>query len=148
MSIPQEVLGKLLPLVQEFEGCRLEAYQDPRGTWTVGWGHTGPEVLPGLVWTQAQADSTLATDLGSHYNALRNCSPTVVRLSAGRQAALTDFVYNEGIGHYEHSTLRSAVDSGAWLAVRTQLGKWIYVAGQKSAGLSRRRDREIALIDA
>ncbi len=36
-------------LVQGAEGLRLTAYPDP-GTggapWTVGWGHTGPEVGP------------------------------------------------------------------------------------------------------
>ena len=36
-------------LTEQFESCRLVAYQDIRGIWTCGWGHTGPEVVEGLV---------------------------------------------------------------------------------------------------
>ena len=31
-------------LTRSFEGLRLEAYQDSAGIWTIGYGHTGPEV--------------------------------------------------------------------------------------------------------
>ena len=43
-----------LALTEGFESCRLTAYQDLKGIWTIGWGHTGPEVVEGLVWTQNQ----------------------------------------------------------------------------------------------
>ena len=46
---------KGLVLTKSFEQCRLTAYQDPLGIWTIGWGHTGPEVVSGLTWTQALA---------------------------------------------------------------------------------------------
>ena len=29
-----------LKLIEEFEGCRLTAYQDVVGVWTIGYGHT------------------------------------------------------------------------------------------------------------
>jgi GH24 family phage-related lysozyme (muramidase) len=29
-----------LTLLKQFEGCRLDAYQDGAGVWTVGYGHT------------------------------------------------------------------------------------------------------------
>lgn len=147
MSIPAEVLVILDPLVKSFESCRLEAYQDGGGIWTIGWGHTGTEVTPKLVWTQAQADSTLAADLAQNYVALLQCSPTLAKTSAGRQSALTDFVYNLGIGRYMHSTLRSAVDCGAWQAVKFQLAKWDHGGGVVVPGLARRRKAEITLID-
>jgi ABC-type branched-subunit amino acid transport system substrate-binding protein len=50
-------------LIQQFEGLRLKAYQDAVGVWTIGYGHTGPDVTPGLVISQAQADALLARDL-------------------------------------------------------------------------------------
>nr|WP_205208480.1 hypothetical protein [Chromobacterium haemolyticum] len=43
-----------IKLIQQFEGLRLKAYQDAVGVWTIGYGHTGPDVTPGLVITQAQ----------------------------------------------------------------------------------------------
>ena len=33
-----------IALIKEFEGCKLEAYPDFGGIWTIGYGHTGPGV--------------------------------------------------------------------------------------------------------
>ena len=42
-----------LEVLKYFESCHLEAYPDPGSAdgkpWTIGWGHTGPEVTKGLV---------------------------------------------------------------------------------------------------
>ena len=48
-----------LQLIKAHEGCRLKSYPDPGSggdPWTIGYGHTGPEVVPGLTITQEQAD--------------------------------------------------------------------------------------------
>jgi len=42
-------------LTEGFEGCRLTAYQDVAGVWTIGYGTTGPDVVEGLVITQDEA---------------------------------------------------------------------------------------------
>ena len=49
-------------LVATFEGLRLQPYQDVGGVWTVCYGHTGPDVVPGdvgyaLAATVAQGDA-------------------------------------------------------------------------------------------
>ena len=49
--------SKGLALTQQFEGCRLTAYQDQVGVWTIGYGHTGPDVTPGLTITEEQSKS-------------------------------------------------------------------------------------------
>jgi len=46
------------------EEKRNVAYLDPVGIWTIGYGHTGPEVVEGLVWTDEQCDEALKRDLG------------------------------------------------------------------------------------
>ncbi len=40
------------------EGKRNEAYLDTAEppVWTIGYGHTGPEVHEGLVWTDEQVE--------------------------------------------------------------------------------------------
>lgn len=48
--------GKLLP------GAAREAYDDGGGVWTIGWGHTGRDVRPGLRWTQLRCDAALMDD--------------------------------------------------------------------------------------
>jgi len=45
-----------LDLIKSFESLRLRAYRDPVGIWTVGYGHTGPDVYPGLEISKAEAE--------------------------------------------------------------------------------------------
>ncbi len=52
-----------LALTKQFEGLELKAYQDSVGVWTIGYGHTGTDVKPGLVITEAQASVLLAADV-------------------------------------------------------------------------------------
>ncbi len=49
---------------KRLEACRFHAFQDSGGVWTIGYGHTGPDVYEGLVWTQEQCDAALRKDLG------------------------------------------------------------------------------------
>ncbi len=50
-------------MIETFEGVRLSAYQDVRGIWTIGVGHTGKDVHEGLTITRAEADNLLQMDL-------------------------------------------------------------------------------------
>ena len=36
-----------LEAIKDFEGLRLEAYKDPAGVLTIGYGHTGSDVFEG-----------------------------------------------------------------------------------------------------
>ena len=50
-----------LSLIKRFEGCRLTAYQDSIGIWTIGYGHTSG-VAKGQTITQIQADRYLKAE--------------------------------------------------------------------------------------
>ena len=50
-------------LIKSFEGCELKAYVCPAGVLTIGYGHTGPDVTPGMKITQAEAERLLKQDL-------------------------------------------------------------------------------------
>ena len=50
-------------LLRTFESCRLQAYQDVVGIWTVGYGHTGQDVKPGMVISQDMAEQLFQTDI-------------------------------------------------------------------------------------
>ena len=57
-----------LQLIKSWEGCRLCAYPDPASggaPWTIGYGHTGPEVHQGLAISQQQAEAWLAEDIAT-----------------------------------------------------------------------------------
>jgi lysozyme len=133
-------------LIKEFEGCVLHAYPDP-GTggapWTIGYGHTGPDVRPGLTWTQVQADAALQHDLTKFelgVNALitRN-------LTSNQFSALVSFAYNVGIGALKDSTLLRDVNAGNFDAAKYQFGEWVNGANGPLPGLVRRRAAEAEL---
>jgi len=87
-----------LSLIKFHEGCRLVAYKDTRGIWTIGYGHTGPEVIEGLVWTQEQADAALYAEVAL---ALARAVADLGQdawdaLDPVRQAVLVDMAYELG----------------------------------------------------
>src|ERR1700684_75545 len=49
-------------VTEQFEGLSLTAYQDSRGVWTIGYGHTAG-VTEGMTCTQAQAGAWLTEDI-------------------------------------------------------------------------------------
>lgn len=52
--------------IDDAEECKLVAYLDSLGFWTIGWGHLIPAGVDphGLVWTQEQADAQRDKDVG------------------------------------------------------------------------------------
>ncbi len=50
-------------LIKEWEGLVMTAEQDIAGVLTIGWGHTGSDVYPGLTITQDRAQQLLDNDL-------------------------------------------------------------------------------------
>ena len=126
-----------LALTEGFESCRLTAYQDLKGIWTIGWGHTGPEVVEGLVWTQNQADMALAEDM--NYAERMVNSMVTVELTQGQYDALVDFAFNLGCNAEKGSTLLKLVNEGDMDAAANEFEKWDHASGQVVAGLLRRR---------
>jgi lysozyme len=64
--------------------------------WTIGYGHTGREVLEGLVWTEAQAREALDLDIARHNDALVGGLPWIVRLDPVRRRVLQNMVFSMG----------------------------------------------------
>ena len=134
-----------LGLTEQFESCRLTAYQDGRGIWTIGWGHTGPEVVEGLVWTQAQADAQLLKDV-SWAEANVNTHVTVP-LTQNEFDSLVDFTFNVGVGNFDGSTMFRLLNQNDLSGAALQFERWDKSAGVEVAGLLRRRQAEEALSD-
>lgn len=135
-----------ISVLKYFENCSLSAYPDPAtggAPWTIGWGHTGPEVVRGLVWTQAEADTQLLADLSSREMAV-SCAVTA-SINQGQFDALVDFAYNLGLGNFQHSTLLRLVNEGDMAGAISQFSRWNRAAGKPMRGLTRRRAAETAL---
>lgn len=84
--------------VKGAEGCELTAYRDSRGVLTIGWGHTGAEVVAGLTITPAQAISYLIVDLALAARRLATVvsDAAIQGLTEHEYAALLSFVFNLG----------------------------------------------------
>lgn len=80
------------------EGEKLCAYQDTLGVWTIGDGHTGPEVHKGLTETHAQAVAQLYTDAVSHAQAVVDKLPWVSDLGEVRRDVLFEMAFQLGAG--------------------------------------------------
>ena len=135
-------------LAAEFEGLRLEAYYDQAGFATIGYGHklsdsVNVDLTQFESISEAQADSLLAIDMATAFECLETY--VTVNLEWNQLAALADFVYNEGCGHFEHSTLRAELNAGNRHHVPDQLLRWDIAGGEVNEGLERRREAEIEL---
>lgn len=129
--------------IEAHEGCRLTAYRDGAGIWTIGYGHTNG-VVPGMTINQTQADAFLAADLG----AVERCLAGTVRvpLTQNQFDALACFIFNIGGGAFASSTLLRLLNTGDARGAANQFGRWIHdAAGSVEPGLVTRRADERAL---
>lgn len=135
-----------LELIKRFEKCRLEAYQDSVGVWTIGWGHTR-HVVEGLTCDQAQADAWLNDDLENAVLAVNSSLAPVAaaHLSQSKFDALVAFTFNVGVGAEAHSTLLRYVNALNFGQAADEFLKWNHAGGKVIAGLTARREAERAL---
>jgi lysozyme len=138
--------NKGIELIKRFEGLRLKAYQDSRGTWTIGYGHTGG-VKSGDTITEQEAVELLARDLKTAEDAVNEQN---LSLSQNQFDALVSFVFNVGTGNFRSSTLlKKAKANPDDPTIRNEFLKWnkarINGTLKPLTGLTRRRAAEADL---
>ena len=129
--------------IKEFEGCRLQAYQDAAGVWTIGYGHTY-NVRQGDKISQQYADMLLQEDIEHverHLIALHD--PEVGCWTKAQLDAVVCFAFNVGIQRWRTSTLRRYImqDKPAQKIVEEWM-HWRYAGGKELPGLVKRREWE------
>ena len=131
-----------LNLIKAFEGLYLEAYQDPVGIWTIGYGHI-QGVTEGMKITLAQAEELLRQDLARYETAVQDA--VEVTINEDQFSALTSFCFNLGAGSLFRSTLLKLLNQGKIAEAANEFPRWDKAGGQPLLGLSRRRRAERAL---
>lgn len=135
-------------LMHEFEECRLKAYPDPGSRdgkpWTIGWGSTGPDIGPGTVWTQAQADERFASDVAKFADKV-SAALSGARTTQHQFDAMVSFAYNVGVAAFSSSTLLKKHKAGDYAGSKAEFARWNKNDGKVMAGLTRRRAAEAAL---
>ena len=135
-----------LALIKRFEGCRLKAYK-PVPTekyWTIGWGHSGPDVREGQTITQMEADAMLLSDCQRFADAVDDpaCCPLTARLNANQRDAQISFTYNSGTG-----CLKTLCRGRTLAQICGAMALYDKSNGKPLAGLTRRRRAEQELFN-
>lgn len=127
-------------LVEKYEGRRLESYRCPAGKWTIGVGHTGPDVLPNMAITDAYCDALLSADLEEAERCIAGC--VKVRLSQNQFDALASLCFNIGCPAFARSTLVRCLNAQRFGRAADEFPRWCHSGGQVLPGLIRRRNAE------
>ncbi|KAF4513807.1 UNVERIFIED_CONTAM: hypothetical protein B566_EDAN011729 [Ephemera danica] len=143
MATPSKVSDNGIELLKKFEGCKTTAYKGSDNVWTIGYGHTGPEVVEGLKITQQQATDYLKSDLTKFENIVSGALNKPV--NQNQFDALVVFSYNIGGTAFKNSTALEMINAGKYDAVPEAMEKWNKVKGVVSQGLQNRRAAEVDL---
>lgn len=134
-----------LELLKKLEGCRLHAYQDQAGVWTIGYGHT-KDVHAGDVWTQEQCDQAIVVDAELRVAGVREQLGRI-ELKDNQFSALVIFAFNVGLVALHGSTAMRDIKAGSLSAVPAALALWNKIHDRSgvpvvNAGLVARREAE------
>lgn len=134
-------------LIRYFEGEKLSAYKDVGGTWSIGVGHTGPDVVPGRVITQPESDRIFIYDLQRFEQAVLKV--VTVRIHQHQFDGLVSLSFNIGAHAFAQSTLLRLLNERSMDAAADEFLRWnkATVNGKKVviSGLKKRRKAERAL---
>lgn len=153
-----------------FEQCKLRAYPDPGSAlfnalrragidpyaltsvpkhlahlsgkpWTIGWGDASPDVVPGMVIGQAEADRRYARRMSTEFEPAARAAVTV-DLSQCQFDALVSIFYNAGVDALRKSTLVRVLNLGDFARAAAEFPRWNKSGGVVLKGLQRRREAE------
>lgn len=131
-------------IIKKHEGLRLEAYRDPVGVWTIGWGHTHT-AKPGMKISLDEAINLLARDIAWAENAVKQ--NVTIKLNQNQFDALVSFVFNVGERAFMRSSLLRRLNEGNYTDAANELLRWKHAGGRVLPGLVKRRaaERELFL---
>lgn len=132
---------KAFEQLKKFEGCRLEAYRDPVGILTIGYGHT-MGVYHGMTITQETAEEYLVDTIES-MEAVMEDIPGLKSLPPNKWDAVVSLAYNIGLGNFKKSTLLKKLQKNPDNpTIFQEFLRWDKAKGKKLEGLVKRRKWE------
>ena len=118
----------------------LAAYPDPGGVYTIGFGHTGPDVYEGLSCTVAEAVAWLAHDIAHAEHELDLNLPWWRTLNDPRQDVLVQMCFNLGIGgllEFHHMLADCQLSDWNGAAAEMLASEWSVQVGNRAKVLSK-----------
>jgi lysozyme len=136
-------LGVVTAYLRQWEGVRLESYQDSAGVWTIGVGHTRT-AAPGMRISSTAADQLLIEDL----QWVDECMGRTIKVEISRpqKAAIASLIFNIGAAAWRSSTALKRLNAGDFDGCAEAMTWWnkVTINGQKVVlpGLAKRREEE------
>lgn len=135
--------------MKQWEGLKLNAYRCPAGVLTIGYGHTGNDVVAGLKITRERAEELFESDIAKFERTLDKQinADKVQTLTQGQYDALLSFAYNVGMANLKSSTLWRKVKANPNDAsIGNEFRRWVWATTSKGKvqlpGLIKRRAKE------
>ena len=131
-----------LSLIVQFEGFRPDAYLDPVGVVTIGFGFIRG-VKMGDKMTIAEARDRLKHEIVEYeQGVLAACTR---KPNQNQFDAFVCFAFNVGVGGFKKSSVLKAHNRGDYQAAARAFGMWVKAGGKVFTGLTRRRAAEASL---
>jgi lysozyme len=142
----RQITSAGLALIARNEGCRLTAYQDVAGVWTICTGHTPSH--QGQVCTMTQCQALLAADVGWAEAAVDGATHDVATTDPAF-SAMVSFCFNVGVNAFRSSSVLRLHRLGDHTGAADDFLLWdkAHIRGQLVIvpGLLARREEERAM---
>lgn len=137
-----------LDLIKQYEGCKLTAYQDIVGIWTIGYGTTamaglGIEPAKGMTITHERAEDLLRQGVDKFANTVDAMITT--KVNQNQRGACVALAYNVGSTAFAKSTVLRELNAGHFDKAAAAFRMWNKAGGEVIQGLVNRREAEIKL---
>lgn len=140
-SGPKAVSQACIDCIKRNEGCKLTAYQDVVGVWTIGFGDT-LGVKPGMRITQAQAEASLMNRLANEFTSGVLLALGGARVTQSQLDAMVSLSWNIGVGAFKGSTVCKRHRLGDYTGAADAFLSWNKAGGKVLSALVRRRQEE------
>lgn len=136
-----KIVDLAVDLITQFEGFCSIPYICPAGKRTIGYGEIMTPKDKRKKITKEEGKVFVRRRAEEIYEQLQKLLP--FGLEENQYVALISFIYNIGIGAFEHSTLlKKMLNNSPNNLLRTEWMKWVHSNGKVLKGLTIRRAKE------
>jgi lysozyme len=129
-------------LIKDSETLVLKAYRCPAGVLTIGFGHTGPDVVEGEEIDRATAEALFRRDAARFEAFVDKTCPSA---NEGQFGAMVSLSFNIGEAAFASSSVARLHNGGRYAEAAQAFALWNKSKGKVLGGLVARRAREAAL---
>jgi lysozyme len=137
------VVAALAAFLGLHEGVVYTPYRDAAGVLTVCYGHTdraGTGQVELRKYSEAECEAFLASDTATAAKCIdQNVTAPITK---AQRVALESFIFNEGCGNFQKSTLRRKLNAKDYAGAGREFSKWTKGGGKVLKELQDRRADE------